>query len=294
LGPDEAADRAQARLDGHLQLRGHGIGELLRETWDESRKHDLPGLAADISYHATFAVLPFLLFVLALPSVVATIFTIPDVNAQVVQKTDTLFSEDLSASVQSLLSEVGGAQGWAAVGLGFAGLLWAGSSTTATIRKAFNRFYGYEEVMPFLQRKLYEIALTLVAGVLALAALVLVVLGPGIVGEASDPVLEIVFLFLGLISILVTVSLIYWLAPAADNTFRWVTPGAALFAIVWLVFSFGFSAYLALFSGLNDVYGVLGAMLIVVIWLYWSSLALLVGAAINAALARRVDPNVSR
>ena len=294
MKPEEAAYRAETSLNERWQVGSDGLGGVLKEAWRGAQEHDLPGLAADISYHATLAVLPFLLLIVALPTVVSTVFAIPNLNELVVQKTDKLFSEDVSTSVNAVLSEVSRANGWTAVALALSGVIWAGSSTTSTIRKALNRVYGYEETMSFWRRKLYAVGLTIAAGTFAILALVLVLLGPGLVGDASSPLLEAAFLVLGLASILLTVAVLYWLAPSVDNTFRWVTPGAALFALVWLTFSFAFSAYLGAFSSLNSVYGTLGAMLIVVIWLYWSSMALLAGAEINAVVGRRLDPKVSR
>ena len=76
--------------------------------------------------------------------------------------------------------------------------------------------------------------------------------------------------------------------------FRWVTPGALLFGAGWLLFSLGFSVYLSQFGLINHVYGSLGVMIVLLIWLYGSNLFLLLGAELNSVLAQDNDPNVAK
>ena len=101
---------------------------------------------------------------------------------------------------------------------------------------------------------------------------------------------ELLSAIVAILLMTVAVSLVYWLAPAQDNTFRWITPGTVFFVLAWLLISAGFSIYLSQFGALNRVYGSLGAMLALLLWLYGSAVALLLGAELNAVLGKRLDP----
>lgn len=287
MATDDPAAKALSPLD-RWQVSGQSLGHILRDSVRSVKSHDVSGLASDITYHATLAMLPFLLLLVSLPSVTGTVFSVSDPGQQVAQKVGEVFSEDLGSSIQSLLSEVEKSRGWSAFLLGLAGSLLAGTSTTSTIRKALNRIHDCEEDSPFWKRKVREIALTVLVGVIALSSMVAVVAGPALLG-LSGVLSEVLFIIYALTAALITASLLYWLAPAGSSRFRWVTPGAVLFVVVWAVFSLGFSLYISNVSNMNDVYGTLGIMAIVIIWLYGSALALLAGAEINAILTRHTD-----
>ena len=94
---------------------------------------------------------------------------------------------------------------------------------------------------------------------------------------------------LSLAMVVLGVALLYWLAPNTGHEFRWITPGAALFAIAWVLASLLFALYLANFGSYNRTYGSLGAVIILMAWLYWTSFILMAGGELNAVLARRED-----
>ena len=92
---------------------------------------------------------------------------------------------------------------------------------------------------------------------------------------------------LSIAAIVFALGLIYRYAPnRRGNRPPWLTPGALLAALLWLVASSAFSAYLARFSVYNEVYGSLGAMVALLMWLYLSAYVVLLGGAINAELDR--------
>lgn len=263
----------------------HAAGDVLRDAVPALKEHDLRGLAADIAFHATLAMLPFLLLLVSLPTVTGNLFAVSDPGQQVADKIGAVFSEEVGSSVSSLLSEVEQSRGWSALSLGILGSLWAGTSTISTIRKALNRIHDCEEDCPLWQKKLTEVGLTIATAAVILGALVAAIMAPSLLG-VSGWLSEVMFVGFGLIGAMMVAALLYWLAPAGDSKFRWITPGAGLFVLVWLLFSVGFSVYIANFSNMNNVYGTLGIVAIVILWLYWSSFALLVGAEINAILSR--------
>ena len=81
-------------------------------------------------------------------------------------------------------------------------------------------------------------------------------------------------------------ALFYLIPNVRPPSLRWITPGALLSLIAWLVFSAGFSTYLAHFGSYNKTYGTLGAVITFLVWLWFTNIAILVGAQIDAEIER--------
>ena len=83
-----------------------------------------------------------------------------------------------------------------------------------------------------------------------------------------------------------TVALLYYFAPDADQSFRWITPGGLIGVLLWVLASLGFRLYLSYFNTYDATYGSIGAFIVLLLYLYISSLTILFGAELNAALIR--------
>jgi membrane protein len=92
---------------------------------------------------------------------------------------------------------------------------------------------------------------------------------------------------LSLCLVVLAVALLYWVAPCREQPFRWVIPGALAFAVGWVAASVAFSLYVSNFGSYNRTYGSLSAVIILLVWLYWSCLLLLLGGQLNAVLERK-------
>ena len=89
-----------------------------------------------------------------------------------------------------------------------------------------------------------------------------------------------------LVLIGVAVSLVYWSAPASKQRFQWVSRGAVIFVVAWIIATVGFGFYVSNFGSYNATYGSLGAVVILMTWMYFSALLLIVGAEINVVIAK--------
>jgi len=263
----------------------------LREVVAGCIDHDVLGLGAEVAFHAALAVLPFVLLIAALPSVLSAVFSVPDFGQRISEEAGRHLSGNAASMVRTLVEQVTKTTGWAAFTIGFVGTSWAGISTTSSLRKALNRIYGFDEELPFLARKVLEIGVTLGVGVVYVAAVAAILLGPVYLGKPGVPA-DTLSLLVAISLVSLAVSLVYWLLPAHRTTFHLITGGAALFVIVWLIFSVVFSVYLSRFGTINRVYGSIGVMIVLLGWLYGSNVALLVGAEINAGIGRQEDPQV--
>jgi YihY family inner membrane protein len=162
--------------------------------------------------------------------------------------------------------------------------------------RASNTIWDVEEGRPIWKTLPLRIGITLVVVVLlAASAIAVVVTGPlaDKVGEliglgsaavtawdiAKWPVLLVVVAFI--------FALLYWASPNVRHPgFRWLTPGGVLAVVVWVLASAAFALYVANFGSYNKTYGSLGAIIIFLVWLWISNVALLLGAEMNAELAR--------
>jgi membrane protein len=89
---------------------------------------------------------------------------------------------------------------------------------------------------------------------------------------------------LALFFALVGVAMVYYFAPAAEQDWRWLTPGSTFALLMWLAMSFGLREYVARFNTYNATYGSIGGVILLLLWLYLSSIVLLVGAEINSEI----------
>jgi membrane protein len=89
----------------------------------------------------------------------------------------------------------------------------------------------------------------------------------------------------------VAISFLYYLAPARRHDFRFVTPGSTLATILFIITSLGFSAYVNSFGQYNKLYGWIGTLMVILVWLYLNSIALLIGFELNLSIkeARSIE-----
>ena len=184
-----------------------------------------------------------------------------------------------------------------ALTIGVVGALWAASGATASIVKAVNRAYDLEESRPFWRVRLIALGLVVLTGVVTAAVFVLIVFGAPLgdaIAKRADLGSEFTVAWAALrwpvafAGILLFFAIVYWLAPdRTPRNWRWLTPGSILAAVLWLALSALFALYTSFSSSYNRTYGSLAGAIVLLLWLYYSALALLVGAELNAELERR-------
>ncbi|MCJ7781916.1 MAG: YihY/virulence factor BrkB family protein, partial [Acidimicrobiia bacterium] len=159
--------------------------------------------------------------------------------------------------------------------------MWSASSGVTHLIEAINIAYGDDtDDRPFWKRRLLAIGFVLgfVAFTITAVLTLRVLSGP----------LVVVALALIVAGGLAGFAALYRYAPDRDDPeWKWVTPGAVFAVVGWLVVSVGFRFYVARFSSYNETYGALGAILIVLIWLYLSAAVVIVGAEINTEVERQ-------
>jgi membrane protein len=295
---DDGRGREAARP---TQVPARGWKDVAVRVKSQMKTDDVPLLAAGVAFFALLALVPTLAALVSLYGLVADPAeiqrNIEDVLAAAPQEVRDLVTSQLHALVDSSPS---GLKIGAIAGLVVA--LWSASSGVKHLIGAINLAYDEEETRGFVKLRGLSLIMTVVGiAVMALAVAGLVVLphaldDQGTVGVARALLMVVrwpVFAVLGLVGL----ALIYRYAPDRDAPrWQWVSPGAVFAVVVWVIASILFSLYTANFGQYNETYGALGAVVVVMLWLYITAYVVITGAEINAELERQTakDTTVGR
>lgn len=281
-GADVPGGRARTPTD----IPKPGWKAVGRRIVDEMQADHVPVVAAGVAFYAWVALIPTLIALLMLYGLVADPASITD---QVGQLTAQL-SESTAGLLEGPITEATRADGLS-IGLviALAGVLWSASGGMDGLIKGINIAYD-EDPRSFPKRRGLAVLLTLgaIVFVILLVGLVGVVppvieaVGLGMVGTVLAQVVRwllVVALMMGGLGVL------YRFAPhRADPELAWVSVGAVVATVLWLLGSVGFSVYVATFGSYNETYGALAGVIVLNLWLFLSAFCVLLGAEINSEL----------
>jgi membrane protein len=269
--------------------------DTLVRTVVEARDDKLNHWGAALTYYAVLSMFPALLVLVSLVGLLADPVRVTKVLTDTVSELGpATAAETFRGPIETLTSSRGTAGAMFVVGVVSA--LWAASGYVSAFADASNTIYEVEEGRPFWKRKPLQLAVTLVLILLAaIVALALVLSGPivGALGSSlgiSDTALT-VWRFAKwpamVVLVLVIFSTLYYASPNARVTgFRWVTGGAMVALVVWIVASVALALYVANFGSYNKTYGTLGGVVVFLLWLWITNIAILLGAEFNAETER--------
>jgi membrane protein len=299
-GRDDRAAATERRLetsgpDNPTDLTRRSWMYVLRKTGREFSKDQCTDLAAALTYYAVLAMFPAAIALLSLVGLVGqgqtTVNTLLDILRQVgaggVAKTLGPTLNQLAASQH--------AAGFAFV-IGLLAALWSASGYVGAFGRAMNRMYEVREGRPIWKLRPVQIIVTIVALVLAGAVMIAFALtgsaaqavGNAIgLGSTAITVWNIAKWPVMLVVVIVIVAILYWATPnVAQPKFRWLSVGAVVAIVTWIVASVLFGFYVANFSSYNRTYGALAGVIVFLLWLWITNLALLFGAELDAEVER--------
>jgi membrane protein len=252
--------------------------------------------AAALTYYALMSLFPALLVGVALLGLLGQQSTVDDVARYL---TDRGAPEATVNAVRSSLETAVHSQRGASTVLLVVGLvvaLYSASSAFGAAGRALNDVYRADEDRGLVRRKALQIGSTLLLIVLTVAVLVMVFLGGEVarelfdaigLGRTAGAVWSWVRWPLAILVTMVIFSYVYAVAPDHRRPFRLITPGAVLAVVLWIVASAGFFFYVDNFGSYNATYGAFAAVVILLLWLYLTNVAMLLGAELNAVLEDR-------
>ena len=265
----------------------------LRAAVAEFQRDDALGLAAQLAFYLILALFPFLLVLVSLMGT----FSSPELADQVLgyfrEVTPQQVYEIIDSYLHDIIAGNRPAPGLFSVGLVIA--LWSASGAFAALINALNKAYDVEESRPFWKVRGIALLMTLGLSVMIIVGVLLLVAGPPIgrgiadllgLGEIFTLVWSVVQWPVALSLMVITVALLYYFAPDAGQPFRWITPGGLIGVLLWVLASVIFRFYVSNFGSYDATYGSIGAVIVLLLYLYISSLTILFGAELNATLVR--------
>jgi membrane protein len=270
-----------------LQLKKF-IGRL----WTRINDHDIFGRAAQLSYYFLLALFPLLLFLMSLLGYFAQAGS--DLRTKLLTYLATVMPYSAVTLVRTTLDEISQSASGGKISIGIMAAVWAASNGMGAISETLNVAYGVKERRPWWKVRLISIGLTIMLAILIVVALAIVLYG-GRIGDAIaghfgfSNVFTLAWKILqfpiALLFILLTFDLIYYFAPDDRRRRRnWWNVGAITAVVLWLLVSFCFRLYLHFFNSYSVTYGSLGALIILMLWFYFTGLAILIGGEINSEL----------
>jgi membrane protein len=255
----------------------------------ELKKDRATGLAAQQAYYYMLALFPLLILLIA---IVPYLNIDPQKAINVVNKLlPSQSAELLRDNVVKLVSERNGGL----LTFGIIGTIWSASSGMNAFIKAMNIAFDVEETRSFIKARLVSIMLTLGLILAFVVALLLPVFGKVImdtiqsfihIPEPFDIVFTIVRWVVAIVVMAAVLAGLYRVAPNKHYPFKHVIPGAIFATVVWQLISLGFSFYVSNFGNYSATYGSIGGVIVLMLWLFLTGLALVLGGEINALYHR--------
>ena len=247
-------------------------------------KDDVFALSSQLAYYLMLSFFPFMLFLM-------TLVGFSDLSSgQILEGLSVVLPKRILELTQSTVKEVSDNQYTGLLGLSIILMMWTASSAFKAIIKSVNKAYNFKENRSFI-----KLSIISMLGILALALIIILALTMLVFGNVISEYIESINQFYEIILIIwnifryafifiimiVIFATIYRLAPAKKLTWREVIPGSIFSTIGWIVVSFGFSFYIDNFNNYTRFYGSLGAVFILMTWLFLISMIIIIGVEIN-------------
>lgn len=269
------------------QIPAKGWFQVTKRAWAEAKLDQVPLLAAGVAFYTFLSLFPAMIAAVTLYGLWA--------DPQTVTRQTEAVTEALPKDAASIITDQMKAiaeQPEQSLGLGLiialALALWSASGGVGNIITAVNVAYDEEETRGFVKRKLLALGLTLGAILFATIAIGLIAVAPAVL-DAFIPDGPLHWLLQGVrwvglvLAVTVALAVLYRYAPDRDAPkLRWVSVGATVATVIWLVASVGFSVYVDNFGSYSKTYGALAGVAVLMLWLWITAYIVLLGAEINA------------
>jgi membrane protein len=260
------------------------------------RHHQMTDWAAAMTYYMVMALFPGLLVAVSILGLVGDASLVVDATRYLrdAGAPESVVSA-VRASLEKLIETSGGQAGLALV-IGLAIGLNGASGAFSAAGRALNIVFAVDEDRGFARRKAVDIGWTIVLILLSIVALVSVFLGGEVakdvfgtigLGETAATVWTYARWLVALVAMMVAFAIIYAFAPdLRHRRFEWISPGSVLAVAIWLLASGAFFLYVSNFNDYGATYGAFAGAVVLLLWLYLTSNAFLLGGELNGAIER--------
>ncbi|MBA2699290.1 MAG: YihY/virulence factor BrkB family protein [Nocardioidaceae bacterium] len=291
-GSDLAASAVDAEVPGSdattpRAIPARGWWQVTKRAWAEAKTDQVPLLAAGVAFFGFLSLFPAIIAAVMTYGLVANPRQIRD---QISGVTDAMPKDARSLVMGQIDTITSTPQQSLGIGVvvALALALWSASGGVGNLISAVNLAYDEEETRGFVRRKALALGMTLGAIIFALVAIGLVAVAPAVfdalgLSTAGRLIAEVVRWVLLLALVMAALAVVFRVAPDRDAPkFAWVTIGAIIATVIWLIASLGFSFYVDNFGSYSKTYGSLAAVVVMLLWLWITCYIVLLGAEINA------------
>lgn len=290
---------AGTKADKPSEIPAKGWQQIAKRAWKESKSDNVPMLAAGVAFFGFLALFPAMIATLTMYGLL--------VSPSKARSQVNSYAKSLPADSRKLLSDqvTSVAQGnGKALGLGLVIsvllALWSASGGMGNLIKAVNIAYDEDETRGFVKLRATALALTIGAVIFVLVTLALVAVVPpllnhlnlGVIGTLLAQAVRWVALAA---AAAVALAVVYRVAPDRDSPkMRWVSQGAILATVLWIIGSIAFSLYVSNFGSYNKTYGAVAGAAVLMLWLYLTSYIVLFGAEFNAESEQQTEKDTTK
>jgi membrane protein len=276
--PGAEADRPQ-------DIPRRGWLQILKRSWAQTTEDQIPLIGAGVAFFGFLALFPSLIaLVLAYG-----LFADPSTIATQIDSLGSALPTEVKDLIVTQLTEQSQRTGALSIGVIISLLLalWSASGGVANLVLAINTAYDETDDRPIVKKRLLALALTFGAIVFMIILVTLIAVLPIVFsvfeGGPLRWLVQVVRWVLIAVLIMIALAVLYRVAPDRDSPkMRWASPGAIVATLLWLIVSLGFSLYVSLFASYAKTYGALAGIVVLLMWLWLTSYALLFGAEINS------------
>lgn len=260
--------------------------------YERSVDADIFSRAAQVAFYFSFALFPLLYFLVSLFGMILE--SSDGLRNELFSYLRQIMPSSVFDLVRRTIDEIVANSTGGKATLGLVVTLWSASAGVDAIRNALNAVYELKETRYLWRTKAQSLVLTFVVTILTALVLAIVFYGwqlvqyglAGVGLEVTSPLILVTVQWISILAVMLfACEVIYNLLPDfKEFHWIWITPGSIVAIILWIVLTSGFRFYLGYFNTYNKAYGSLGAMMIMMLWLYLTASALMIGGAINAVL----------
>lgn len=264
-------------------------GQLFTRTLKEAWADDILNLAAQQAYYFFFALFPAILALIS----IASFFPIENLMDEIVTMLSRVAPGEVTTIVTDQIAQIANTKAGGVLTFAFLFTLWSSSNAVLSMTSTLNAAYDITEGRPWWKVRLTALGLTFGLALFVLVSMTLIVAGPGFAERIADT-MNLGSTFVTVWSVLrwpivfvlvaTAIALLYYYGPDAEQDWVWITPGSILATLLWLAVSLGFKLYVARFGSYNETYGVIGGVMVLMLWFYLSGVAILIGAELNAEI----------
>ncbi len=272
------------RLKEAWNWGGLSTKELAKRTYRQVDKHEILDRAAALAYYAMLSLIPFVSFLFALGLGGQTW-----ISDQILILSQRVLAPGATELIKDQIHNMQRSSAVALLSFSSVVLLYSASSVFTGIMAGTNAAYAVTESRSWWKRQLTAIVFTIVEAVLLIGSAGLVVAWPYVMdwmhlagfGATLGTVVQWLVV---IIALLASFAIAYYFGPDLEQEWEWITPGSTMGVLVLVIASLGLRFYVLYGSNYSATYGALAGVIIMLLWLYIASLALLVGAEINCVI----------